>query len=240
VNTKTMNGGAHEALVKRPPTDLELMMFVDGELEGERLREVRQAILRDSVLKSKVAALELSSEVVRESAEEAGAKFDFADAIMAKITEVPSAELDARDAAPEPARKVAEVAPIVRPGLGKTTAHTGPSNDNARGIFALAAIAVAAAAGLMIWGRMDTDVPRPESAPVAMVATEAAPVPAPTPEEHAAAPSADEGDSVGVEVAAVDFGSRIGTIFYVPTEAATSNHTTTVVWLADDPVGGEQ
>jgi hypothetical protein len=238
-----MNGGAHEALVKRPPTDLELMMFVDGELEGERLREVRQAILRDSVLRSKVAALELSSDVVRENAEQAGASFDFADAIMSKIAAAPSAELDARDAASEPAhgtRKVAEVVPLVRPGLGKTSGKAGPTNDNARGIFALAAVAVAAAAGLMIWGRMDTDAPRPPSAPVAMVATEAAPLPAPAPEEHAAAPSADEGESVGVEVAAVDFGSRIGTIFYVPTEAATSNHTTTVVWLADDPVGGEQ
>jgi hypothetical protein len=38
---------------------------------------------------------------------------------------------------------------------------------------------------------------------------------------------------MGVEVAAVDFGSRVGTIFYVETEAATSRHTTTVVWLTD-------
>jgi hypothetical protein len=62
-----------------------------------------------------------------------------------------------------------------------------------------------------------------------------------TAEQAPAPPSTQEAEGdVGVEVAAVDFGSRIGTIFYVPTEAATSNHTTTVVWLADDPVGGEQ
>jgi len=240
-----MNGEAHEALVKRPPSDLELMMYADGELEGERLREVRQALHRDSSLRSKLAALSLTSSIVRESSESAASSVDFADAIMAKIAASPEAVLDPRDAAPEP-RKVAEVTPLARPELSKslpkTAAKAGPSNDNARGIFALAAVAVAAAAGLMIWGRMDTDVPRPQSAPVAMVATpEAAPTPTPAPPVADTPTNAAENEGeVGVEVAAVDFGSRIGTIFYVPTEAATSNHTTTVVWLADDPVGGEQ
>jgi len=49
----------------------------------------------------------------------------------------------------------------------------------------------------------------------------------------AAEAEAEEADEVGVEVAAVDFGSKVGTIFYVPTESATSKHTTTVVWLTD-------
>lgn len=239
---KTMNGEAHEGIVKRPPTDLELMLYVDGELEGERQREVRQAIQRDSVLRRKVAALSLSSDIVRENATSSAASFDIADAIMAKVADDKDASRDARDAAPGSASvKVAEVKPLLRPGLGKAT-KGGASNDNARGIFALAAIAVAAAAGLMVWGRMDTSAPRATESAVAMVTTPEA-VPAPAPEPQPAAPSvanAEDGEDVGVEVAAVDFGSRIGTIFYVPTEAATSNHTTTVVWLADDPVGGEQ
>jgi hypothetical protein len=237
-----MNGGAHDVVVKRPPTDLELMMYVDGELEGERLREVRQAILRDGVLRSKVAALEVSATIVRENALAVDPSFDVSDLIMSKIAADPPAVLDARDVAPEPLRSP-QPAPL--PVLGKKTAKASASNDNARGIFALAAVAVAAAAGLMVWGRMDTEAPRPQNAPIAMVATPeaapAVPAPLPTAEEPAAPANPQEGEGdVGVEVAAVDFGTRIGTIFYVPTEAATSNHTTTVVWLADDPVGGEQ
>lgn len=249
MSTKTMNGEAHETRTKRPPTDLELMMYVDGELEGERLREVRQALSRDSVLRSKVAALSLSGSIVRENAESAAA-IDLTDGIMARIAADKSTTLDARDAAPAPAsapqeHKDAEVKPLLRPGLGKVAAKSGPSNDNSRGIFALAAIAVAAAAGLMIWGRMDVGTPGPQGAPVAAVTTpaEAPAAPAPTPAEAPRAAETDteeSDDEVGVAVAAVDFGTKIGTIFYVPTEAATSNHTTTVVWLADDSAGGEQ
>lgn len=238
---KTMNGEARNPHAKRPPSDLELMLYVDGELEDDRLEEVRHAIERDDGLRKKVAALGLSSAIVRETA--LARDLDLTDAIMSKIAADAGSSRDARDVSPEvtpPERPMAEVKPLLRktPGAPKT----GPSNDNARGIFALAAVAVAAAAALMVWGRMDTGVPRPQSAPVAMVeATEAAPpAPAPAPEPHEQA-AAQEGDAeVGVEVAAVDFGSRIGTIFYVPTEAATSNHTTTVVWLSDDPAGGEQ
>ncbi|MRG92713.1 hypothetical protein GF068_12350 [Polyangium spumosum] len=244
-----MNGEAHETRTKRPPTDLELMMYVDGELEGERLREVRQAVSRDGVLRSKVAALSLAGSIVRENAESA-ATIDLTDGIMARIAADESTTRDARDAAPASGedaseRKDAEVKPLLRPGLGKVAAKSGPSNDNSRGIFALAAVAVAAAAGLMIWGRMDVATPGPQGAPVAVVTTpaEAPAAPAPTPTEAPRAADTDvqDGDDeVGVAVAAVDFGTRIGTIFYVPAEAATSNHTTTVVWLADDSAGGEQ
>jgi len=241
---KTMNGEAHEGIVNRPPTDLELMLYVDGELEGDRLREVRSALQRDNVLRRKVAALSFSSEIVRENATSSVASFDVSDAIMAKIADVKETSRDARDAAPGVTSvKVAEVKPLLRPALGKTT-RAAASNDNARGIFALAALAVAAAAALMVWGRMDIGAPRADT--VAMATTpEVAPAPAPEPQQVApsnagANAATQDGEEVGVEVAAVDFGSRIGTIFYVPTEAATSNHTTTVVWLADDPVGGEQ
>ncbi|MDI1448240.1 hypothetical protein [Polyangium sp. 6x1] len=249
MTTKTMNGEAHDTRTKRPPTDLELMMYVDGELEGERLREVRQALSRDSVLRNKVAALSLSASIVRENAESA-ASIDLTDGIMARIAADESSTRDARDAAPAllevpVERKGADVKPLLRPGLDKAASKSAPSNDNSRGIFALAAIAVAAAAGLMIWGRMDVGAPQPQGAPVAAVTTpaELPAAPAPTPAEAPRAADADaqDGDAEpGVAVAAVDFGTKIGTIFYVPAEAATSNHTTTVVWLADDSAGGEQ
>ncbi|HVK64888.1 MAG TPA: hypothetical protein VM694_10450 [Polyangium sp.] len=249
MTTKMMNGEAHDTRTKRPPTDLELMLYVDGELEGDRLREVRQALSRDSTLRNKVAALSLSAAAVRENAESAVA-IDLTDGIMARIAADKSPTRDARDAAPAPLdapleRKDAEVKPLLRPGLDKTAAKSTPSNDNSRGIFALAAIAVAAAAGLMIWGRMDVGTPHPQGAPVAVVTTpaELPATPASTTAEAARAADTEsqDGDAEpGVAVAAVDFGTKIGTIFYVPAEAATSNHTTTVVWLADDSAGGEQ
>ena len=243
---KTINGQAHERHWKRPPSDLELMLYLDGELEEPRLRDVREAIERDKRLQKKLAALALVSEVVEENAIST-AQIDLADAIMAKVATEDVRALDPRDLAPQP--KLAERAPAeVKPLLAKTAAPSkvGVSNDNGRGIFSLAALAVAAAAGLMIWGRMDTGMLRPDAAPIAMLNTPEAvlsaalPTPAVAPTEAAPAVEQEGDDGVGVEVAAVNFGSRIGTIFYVPTEAATSNHTTTVVWLSDDSAGGEQ
>ncbi|UQA63694.1 hypothetical protein E8A73_018155 [Polyangium aurulentum] len=239
-----MNGGARDPLAKRPPTDLELMLYADGELEGERLREVKLAIEKDAALRSKLTALRLASEIVRDDA--LAAEVDLTDGIMARIASAPdTAERDPRDAAPRPKvqeeRPPAKVEPLLQPGVGKVAAKGSASNDNARGIFALTAVAVAAAAAMMIWGRMDSAPTRPQNAPVAVAPNtqEAAPEP-PAPVPPAAAPAQESETDMGVEVAAVDFGSRIGTIFYVPTEAAPSNHTTTVVWLADDPAGGEQ
>jgi hypothetical protein len=238
-----MNGEPRDPLGKRPPTDLELMLYADGELKGERLREVKLAIEKDAALRSKLTALQLTAQIVRDDA--LAAEVDLTDAIMARIASTADmAERDPRDAAPRPKaeeeRPPAKVAPLLQPGVGKVAAKGRASNDNARGIFALTAVAVAAAAAMMIWGRMDSAPTLPQNAhvPVALNPQETAPV-QPAPHPPAAAP-AQESETMGVEVAAVDFGSRVGTIFYVPTEAAPSNHTTTVVWLADDAVGGKQ
>lgn len=246
MTTKSMNGTAHDRHVEAPISDLDLMLYFDGELESDRHEEVRRAIARDKVLRGKLESLELSSAIVRERALDAAANIDFADAVMAQIAADKSdVSLDERDKAPvmQAAPEIlASSASAVR--LEKLGQRTKPSNDNARGIFALAAIAVAAAAGLMIWGRF---APAPSTAPTAPVAAvttpEVAPVAAPT--EMEPAPSSDvaaevaQDEEMGVEVAAVDFGSRVGAIFYVPTEAATSKHTTTVVWLTD-PDGEEK
>lgn len=246
MTTKSMNGTAHERHLENPVSDLDLMLYLDGELSAERHDEVRRALTRDKVLRSKLSALEMTSTIIRERAVDAAANIDLADSVMAKILAGDAAvSLDQRDAAPvidEPQDSPTEQVQPVR--LEKLGARPQPSNDNARGIFALVALAVAAAASFMVWGRLAPNPSTMATEPVAMVTTqEVAPAKPPVelPAQPAVAPEAEaaEEQEVGVEVAAVDFGSKVGTIFYVPTEAATSTHTTTVVWLTD-PDGEEK
>lgn len=243
MTTKSMNGAAHERHVEKDISDLDLMLYLDGELSAQRHDEVRRAVTQDKVLRNKLAALELSSTLVRERALDAAANIDFADAVMARILSADAVvALDARDAAPETNPSSEDKLAPVR--LEKLGAPAAASNDNARRVFALVALAVAAAASFMIWGRLAPNPGTMPSEPVAMVTTPEIVRPTP-PVEMPAAP-ANEADTAvdeelepGVEVASVDFGSQVGTIFYVPTEAATSKHTTTVVWLTD-PDGEEK
>lgn len=243
MTTKSMNGTAHERHVEKDISDLDLMLYLDGELSAQRHDEVRRAVTQDKVLRNKLAALELSSTLVRERALDAAANIDFADAVMARILSADAVvALDARDAAPETNPTSEDKPAPVR--LEKLGAPAEASNDNARRVFALVALAVAAAASFMIWGRLAPNPATMVNEPVAMVTTPEIVRPTP-PVEMPAAPAneadteADEDLEPGVEVASVDFGSQVGTIFYVPTEAATSKHTTTVVWLTD-PDGEEK
>lgn len=218
------------------PSDLELMLFADGELEGERLAEVEAFVARNADARHKLSSLGLVSELVRERAvASASPADDIADALMAQI----AAEAGTNGvihAIATPPREVpapAKLAPVA--ALAPRAAK--PANDNARGIFALAAAAIAAAAALMIWGR--TADLRPDVASISpTVQIEARPVvvapPAPI---KIVEPTADSDGEHGVEVAAVDFGARMGSIFYVPTGSAASNATTTVVWLNDEAAG---
>lgn len=110
------------------------------------------------------------------------------------------------------------------------------------GIYAAALLAVAAAAALLVWGRgadnLPTATPTPsaEVAPSAAVAAVTAPSATPSPSAPASATEEEaEPEPVhGVEVAAVEFGGKMGSIFYVPSGETGSGNTTTVVWLADD------
>jgi hypothetical protein len=81
-----------------------------------------------------------------------------------------------------------------------------------------------------------TDLP---SANTTAAPPPAAPEPAPVVADRLGSASAGADDEVkpGVEVAAVDFGARMGTIFYVPTGSTPSSTMTTVVWLSDDGTG---
>lgn len=243
MTTKSMNGTAHERHVEKDISDLDLMLYLDGELSAQRHDEVRRAVTQDKVLRNKLAALELSSTIVRERALDAAANIDFADSVMARILSADAVvALDARDAAPETNATPGDKPAPVR--LEKLGAPPAASNDNARRVFALVALAVAAAASFMIWGRLAPNPAAMSNEPVAMATTPEIVRPTP-PVEMPAAPAneaeteADEDQEPGVEVASVDFGSQVGTIFYVLTEAATSKHTTTVVWLTD-PDGEEK
>lgn len=226
------------------PTDHDLMRLYDGDLDDEARTDVQAAVVRDPASRAKLAALKLAGELVREEAlRRADAADGIADRVMARIA---SADPDARrrdDADPAPSGKVVPLRGRgSRPDIAPPSAA---SNDNgaARRIYALAVAAVAVAAGLMIWGKMDPPAPtalpnvptevQPLPSAIAQNETETA-RPRPSGARSDDGPEAGEGE-VGVQVAAVDFGARAGSIFYVPTQG----RTTTVVWLADDLAGGE-
>ncbi|AUX25877.1 hypothetical protein SOCEGT47_064300 [Sorangium cellulosum] len=216
-----------------PPTDLELMLYVDGELDEARHRQVEEHVLHDPSCRAKVAGLLAAGDMVREGALSSSAADGIAERVMARIREG-QGEV-AEDAGGAAARPLAAPPPAEPPRIRPV--RRSPANDNARAIFALTALAVAAAAALMVWGRTEAEPPSaalPTPAPVEVLAPRAA-----TTSEPAAPPSAEGALEPGVEVAAVDFGARMGTIFYVPREAVASGPTTAVVWLSDDGPGGQ-
>jgi anti-sigma factor RsiW len=214
---------------KTNPSDLELMLYTDGELDAGRRAEVEAYLARSAAASSKLAALGMASSIVRDVALSAGAKADgIADAVMAQI----ASESSLRVEPPAPSTKAAPDRAI-----GRLPERRGkPANDNSRGIFMLAAFAVAAAAGLMLWSRADPQAPTHANEARESATQEAAPLAPNTPAELPSQKT-DKDDDLAVEVAAVDFGALTGTIFYVPTGAAASNATTTVVWLNDESAG---
>jgi anti-sigma factor RsiW len=175
----------------RRPTDAELVLFVDGELDAERGAEVASWLAGDEELRGIVRLLRLGGRIVEtdalDRADRAGAD-GIADAVMARIAR--------------------EERIVARHRLRRAIG---------------AAIVVAAAAAAFVWVR---SAAKPEpTAPTAAVA----PLPAP----HAPGDDPAASTEPTTEIDAVDFGARAGTIFYVPSGAAT---TTAVVWLSDDDV----
>lgn len=220
------------------PTDMELMLYVDGELDDAQCAEIEAHLKQSESGRRKIAALRIGAGMVQEHALAQAGDFDIASAVMEKIAADPPAKAPAKS-------EGAEVIDIGarRPAVPGQVDRSKAANDNSRNIFTLAAIAVAAAAALMIWGKMDAD-PSRSAANAPLTAQEAPVMPAPPapPDPPAAPPSeavSEESESEhGVEVAAVDFGAHMGTIFYVPTDAA-AGATTTVVWVDDEVAGGK-
>ncbi|WP_437830082.1 anti-sigma factor family protein [Sorangium sp. So ce1153] len=229
-NSSKANHGEASA----PPTDMELMLYVDGELDEARHRQVEEYVLHDPRCRAKVAGLVTAADMIRDGALASSAADRIADEVMAKIHAAPAAVATADSGAA--ARPIA--APSGELPRAPARLQQPPANDNARGIFALTALAVAAAAALMVWGRMGVEAPS-AALPTPSPAEVLAPPPVAPAHEPTAAPSAEGEVEPGVEIAAVDFGARMGTIFYVPREAVASGPTTTVVWLSDDGPGGQ-
>lgn len=128
------------------PTDMELMLYVDGELDDARRAEIEAHLEQSESGRRKTSALRIGSGMVREHALEQAKDFDIASAVMAKIDAVAS---DTEKSSAQQERAGAEVIEI---GARRPAAVDRPkaANDNSRSIFTLAAIAVAAAAALMI------------------------------------------------------------------------------------------
>jgi anti-sigma factor RsiW len=187
------------------------MAYADGELDEPRRAEVEAwlATARDG--RAKLAALGLVGALVREDAvDRAAAGEGIADAVMARLAQPAAA----------PSRPARERAPRA-------------ANDNVARIFTLAAAAVAVAAGLTIWARVEGSAPPvSHGAATGLPALTSQGAPPPT----SSTPAVDGEPEVGATIAAVDFGSNAGSIFYVPSGVAT----TTVLWVAEDVAGEQQ
>ncbi len=229
----------------REPTDLELMMLLDGELEPARRVEV-EAFLAEAgeaegaAARGKVAGMRSVSRVVATfdwpgASPAAGApRVDLAELVMASLpVAVPlrtAGALVAPASAGDPAS--AEVVakavgvPAKKPA-GETplpVSSRRPANDNSRAIFGFAVAAAAAAAAVFFWGKTGDDTATPARDPIAMTApsiASGASEMAPAPEPLGALADGANTELVdepryGVEVATVDFGARSGAIYYVP------------------------
>jgi hypothetical protein len=205
------------------PTDLELMLFADGELDEPRREQIEEFLLSNAAARDKMAALRVVGAFVGGQADDAPS---FADAIMARIDqEGPAATARPDNVIPLHGRR----APSPK---SERAPASGLFGRTSRAVYYFAAVAVAAAAAMTLWIRVDPQmaalppttaiVPMSPAAPgaAAALAVEPAAVAALDPE-------------VGVEVAAVDFGTRSGTVFYVQGDDAAPGATTTVVWVND-------
>lgn len=230
-----------------PPTDLELMMFHDGELDEERASEVRSFLDGNAAGRTKLAGLDIVGHAVREQAHaSAQAAADLTDLIMGKVRaegrisskkESSPTKEGTEKQAPAPVMRVRELSP--------EAALPGAANDNGRLIFGLAAAAAAAAAALFIWGRSAnpgdgiagrSPPPLTDTALVAQVETAQLPMKdAPLPQPSLAVVAAltdDEEAPRSVTVDAVDFGSNAGTVIYMTDKDKPT--ATTVVWVRDE------
>lgn len=176
-----------------PPTDLELMLWVDGELDAERAGEVADHIRTDARARAIVNALRLGGEAVADDAlrhAELSDADNIADNVMEAIDAAASRHL---------------IAPVRRAPAWRAPA-----------VVAIGIAVAAAAAWTVIFPSELVPVAKRTPGPVSSGETLVA--------------SADEGKE-GVWIDVVDFGTRPGTIFYVPSE---DESILPVVWLTED------
>lgn len=197
---------------QQKPSSLELMCYFDGELSAERMAEVEAWLEHDASSRDTLASLSLSRRLIGDLEEQrqAGASDSIADAVMARIEAPDRGE-------PNKAGQVVELRAKPQP-RGWPLA-----------VVAFGGLAAAAAVALLVWQLAGQFIVQAPSASRSSV-------PAGASQVLASAPPgiSDQDQEPTVSVDAVDFGAHTGTIFYVPTDTGT----TTVVWLADDEVGG--
>jgi anti-sigma factor RsiW len=203
--------------------DRDLMLFLDGELEGEELERLERALADDERARGKLLAMNVVGDALRDAANGDSRADGIADAVMA--------QLDA-----EPAEREHDLEAVKARALPVAT----PANDNSRTLWSLAAAAAAVAAGLFVWGNM-----APSDAPVATAPRTEAVVESPALEAseriealEGAAPAAPAigaakrvEDEDAVEIARLDFGAHTGSVFKVRDE--NTGASTAVVWVTD-------
>lgn len=216
---------------ERAPSDIELMQYFDGELEEPRNSVVAAFVRQDRKAQNKLAGLQITGAILQNEAFGHSAADGIADLVMAKIS------AETRSAVAEPPAQ-AQPSPI---HLAARAPANAAANDNSRRLFAVfGALAVAAAAVLAIWSRSGDSAVAPSTSQPVAVFTAPSTLSAPKtaqPEIDSASLAADAAESDaehGVEVAAVNFGTHMGSIFYVPSGSIEAKRATTVVWLADD------
>ncbi len=225
-----------------PPaiSDLELMRYLDGELDEPELTELEARLAGDDEASGKLAGLDQLGDFLRQAVVSDERGDAIADAVMAGI-----------DAADTDQAEGDEAEVIELPKQTKLDSTAGdqvagarvaePSNDNSRLIYSVFAAAAAVAIGLFVWGTTGpgadsvamTDRPASEAIEAA-----AAPEASPAAVAGKAARAEDEDDAAAdedepsVEIAAVDFGAQSGSVFYV-SAGKNAAGSTAVVWVTD-------
>jgi anti-sigma factor RsiW len=177
-----------------PPTDLELMLWVDGELDAGRAGEISDYIRTDPRARAVVSALRQGSLTIEEDALR-HAELSDADAIADNVMEAIDAAASRHLIAPVP----------------RAPAWRAP---------AIAAISIAFAAAAAWTFIFPHELAKPVAGRSPAVSSGAT-----------AVISNQEEPKEGVWIDVVDFGTRPGTIFYVPSE---DESILPVVWLTED------
>ncbi|MCU0693045.1 MAG: hypothetical protein MUF54_16750 [Polyangiaceae bacterium] len=175
-------------------THLDLMLYMDGELEPSREQEVRAYLDQSPEARAIVASLLEVGDLVRGAAEQpaVAARADgIADAVMRKLGEV---------------RAAGDFVSIsATPGAGRRAALARRSTGALAGMMA-GGLAVAAAVAFVVWRVAGVQVAQPG---VTTAALRLSPIPPELMVSSATLPAGDHD-------------ARTGTIFYVPTESGTT------------------
>lgn len=234
-------------------TDRELMLFVDDELEGLELRQLQARLETDEAARSKVAAMRLTGELLRAAITDPAAgdhpADSIADAVMASLDlsggsspTIPTAEPSAASVLSSPASSSSSspsssAAKVVSLAERRSAKQAARPADASKRIYALAAVAAAAAAAMALWARSPSS-PTQADPPIAASSVQSPVVESAPPRSLAIAPalSEPEVEEEHAEVTAVDFGSRTGSVFYLPSQALAAN-VVAVVWINDEAPG---